>query len=39
MIIILNKELMTFEVEGVGLIHPLDPYQGTRFTEPTNDQE
>jgi len=30
---------MTFEVEGVRLIKPLDPYQGHKFTEMTSDKE
>lgn len=38
-IIDLNKEIMTFGVEGVRVIQPLDPYQGPRFTELTDDNE
>lgn len=38
-IINLKKKLMNFEVEGVRVIQPLDPYQGPRFTKPTNDRE
>ena len=30
-IIDLKKELMTFEVEGVRVIHPPEPYQGPSF--------
>lgn len=39
MVIDLNKELMTFEVEGVKVIQPLDPYQGPSFTKLTYDKE
>jgi len=38
-IIDFKKELMNFEVEGVSVIQPLDPYEGLRFIEPTNDRE
>jgi len=38
-IIDLKKELMNFDVEGVGVIQLLDPYQRLRFTEPTDDRE
>ena len=38
-IINLKKELMTFSVEGVRVIQPLDLNQGSRFTKPTDDIE
>lgn len=30
---------MYFEVEGVRVIQPLDPYQEPRLTKPTNERE
>lgn len=38
-IIDLKKELMIFEVDGVRVIQPLDPYQGPRFIEFVDDRE
>ena len=38
-VIDLKKELMIFEVEGMRVIQPLDPYQGPRFTEPIDDMD
>lgn len=38
-IIDINKDLMTFEVEGVRVIQPLDQYLRPRFTKPTNGRE
>lgn len=36
-IIDLKKELIIFEVEGMQVIQPLDPYQGPRFIETVNE--
>jgi hypothetical protein len=36
-IIDLKKELMIFEADGVKFIQPLDPYEGPRYTEPSNE--
>jgi hypothetical protein len=36
-IINLKRETMTFEVDGTRLVRPLDPYQGTLYTEPSED--
>lgn len=30
---------MIFEADGIRVIQPLDPYQGPRFTEPTDDRD
>ena len=30
---------MNFEVDGMWVIQPFDPYQGSRFTEPVDDVE
>lgn len=38
-VIYLKKELMIFEVEGLRVIHMLDPYQGPKFTKPMDDRE
>lgn len=38
-IIDLKKELMIFEVEGMWVIQPLDPYQGPIFTKPVDDRD
>lgn len=38
-IIDLKKEMTTFEVEEVRVMHPLDPSQGPRFTNPIDDRE
>ena len=34
-----KKELVTFYVEGFRVIQPLDPYQGPRFIEHTDNKE
>jgi hypothetical protein len=31
-IIDLKKDLMTFEVDGINFIQPLDPYEGNRYS-------
>jgi hypothetical protein len=36
-IIDLKKETMTFELDGMRVTQPLDPYQGPRYTEPIDD--
>lgn len=36
-VIDLKKETMAFEVDGTQVVQPLDPYQGPRYTEPTED--
>jgi hypothetical protein len=33
----LNKDTMTFEVAGIKVVQPLDPYGGPRYTEPTDN--
>lgn len=38
-IIDLKKEFMIFEVEGMRVIQPLDPYEGPRFTELVDDRD
>jgi len=30
----INKEIVIFEVDGMKLTLPLDPYQGPRYTDP-----
>lgn len=35
----LKKELMIFEAEGIRVIQPLDPYQGSTFREPVDDKD
>lgn len=39
MIIVLQKELIRFEVEGVRVIQLLEPYQGPSFTETEDNRE
>ena len=34
-VIDLKKDTMNFEVEGIKVVQPLDPYVGPRYTEPT----
>jgi hypothetical protein len=36
-VIDIKKETMTFESDGMKVTQPLDPYQGPRYTEPTDD--
>jgi hypothetical protein len=36
-VIDLKKETMTFESDGMKVTQPLDPYQGPRYIEPTDD--
>ena len=36
-VIDLKKDTMTFEVEGIKVVQPLDPYVGPRYTEPTEN--
>jgi hypothetical protein len=36
-VIDLKKDTMTFEVEGIKVVQPLDPYVGPRYTEPTDN--
>jgi hypothetical protein len=36
-VIDLKKETMTFESDGMKVTQPLDPYQGPRYIEMTND--
>jgi len=38
-IIDIKRETMTFEVEGVRVIQPFGPYQGSRFNDPMDDRE
>jgi hypothetical protein len=33
----LKKDTMTFEVDGIKVVKPLDPYVGTRYTEPADN--
>jgi hypothetical protein len=33
----LNKDTMTFEVDGIKVVQPLDPYVGPKYTEPINN--
>jgi hypothetical protein len=33
----LNKDTMTFEVDGIKVVQPLDPYVSPRYMEPTNN--
>jgi hypothetical protein len=35
-VIDLNKDTMTFEVDRIQVVQPLDPYVGPRYMEPTN---
>jgi hypothetical protein len=36
-IIDLKKEIMTFEVDGMKVTQPLDPYQGPRYIDPAEE--
>jgi hypothetical protein len=36
-VINLKKDTMTFEVEGIKVVQPLDPYVGPKYTEPTDN--
>lgn len=36
-VIELKRETMNFEVDGMWVIQPLDPYQDSRFTEPVDN--
>jgi hypothetical protein len=36
-VIDLKKEIMTFEVDGMKVTQPLDPYQGPRYTDPAEE--
>jgi hypothetical protein len=36
-VIDLKKDIRTFEVEGIKLVQPSDPYVGPRYTEPTDN--
>jgi hypothetical protein len=36
-IIDLNMDTMTFEVDRVKVIHPLDPYMGDKYTNPVDN--
>jgi hypothetical protein len=36
-IIDLKRDTMTFEVDGVKVIHPLDPYMGPKYTDPVDN--
>jgi hypothetical protein len=33
-IIYLKRDTMIFEVDGIKVVHPLDPYLGPRYTKP-----
>lgn len=35
----IKRETMNFEMGKVMMIHHMDPYQGSRFTQPINDRE
>jgi hypothetical protein len=36
-VIDLKRDTMTFEVDRIKVVHPLDPYVGPRYTEPTEN--
>jgi hypothetical protein len=36
-VIDIKKEIMTFEVDGMKVTQPLDPYQGPRYTDPIDE--
>jgi hypothetical protein len=36
-VIDLKKESMTFKVDGLKVVQPLDPYLGPRYTKPSKD--
>jgi hypothetical protein len=33
----LKRDTMTFEADGIKVVHPLDPYVGPRYMEPTDN--
>jgi hypothetical protein len=36
-VIDLKRDTMTFEVDGIKVVQPLDPYLGPRYTEPVDN--